>query len=317
MKKNILFLLILLISILGACDNNTITHKATPIQSYSAITESPRDNFVTSGIHSETNLQGTFPRVETLNIVSPWYNPMRYSGAELWSQYIQEKFDINININITYPGNWYESNYVVKYLEENNNCVLYLNVTEYVNYEFNNQVFLYSNDQFAYELNPYYIKYGWNKYINPDYIEKLKINGKIYAVPASNPKYIYPRFYNKSYIEELNTSIPETIEELYEYLKRTKEINQSSDYYPMCIDSQKITPSTSDIYRAHGVYVNSEFNSMVSFNPLTNSFEDAAFAENMESALSFIKKLQQDNCKRQIGSGSVSNPTPACFRKFL
>ena len=75
----------------------------------------------------------------------------------------------------------------------------------------------------------------------------------------------------------------------------------------MCIDSQYITPSTSDIFRAFGVYINSEFNSMISYNPMTNSFEDAVYADNMELALEYFKNLQHENLLFLSGESYYDN----------
>lgn len=52
---------------------------------------------------------------------------------------------------------------------------------------------------------------------------------------------------------------------------------------------------TSDIFRAYNVYLNTEYNSSVTYNPNTESFEDGVFSENMEIALGFVRTLQQEN----------------------
>lgn len=260
----------------------------------------PHFNDESFGIHSNTELPENFKYVNSIDILYPAYVSMRYNGIANWQKYFFDKY--GLELNVIYPEQGID-----EYLKTNGNCVIYLNHTDYFDYEYNNQLFVYSNDRLSHDLSPYYVKYGWDKLVPPEYIEDMKVDNKIYAVPVSNPKFIYPRHYNSDYLDELNIEIPSTVDTFYEFLKRVRTLKrENSDFYPMCIDSQYITPSTSDIFRAFGVYVNSEFNSMVSYNPMTNSFEDAAFSENMELALDFIKNLQQEDLLFIAGESQYS-----------
>ena len=176
-------------------------------------------------------------------------------------------------------------------------------------FQFNTTVFEYYNDEISYELSKYYEKYHWNQYIDPDYLSALTIDGNLYAVPTAINKYIKPRYYNEVTLNTLNLSVPNTINEFYDYLIKAKNLYSDDDtYYPMVIMNHRFASSVSDIARAFGVYFNDYFNSSVSFNPQTDSIEDAIFSEQITELISFIRQLQINGLLRTYGRYNRINP---------
>ncbi len=274
---------------IGCTRKNNYGYEETP---NSSVNSSPLITATTlPGIHSDIVLPDYIEPSDSLNIIYPAYLIMRYHNLESWQLLIKEKFEIEVNII-------YEYSIPIDELTDTQktNTVLYLNYTKGYPYEFNTRVYDLCDERIAYDLSPYYLKYGWDSFIDPSYIELLKTNEKIYAVPATNKKYILPRYYNKEYLSELNLEVPTNVMELYNYLLATKNLNSSDDsFYPICIFSPYITISTADIFRAYGVYFNSADNLTITYNHNVNSFEDGVFSDGIESALTYIRTLQNEN----------------------
>jgi hypothetical protein len=87
--------------------------------------------------------------------------------------------------------------------------------------------------------------------------------------------------------------VPTDINGFHNYLIESKKIMSGDGLLlPMFIPQRYQFPCLADIFRAYGVYVNSEYQSAMAFNPNTQSYEDAVFSENMVEVLDFIKNLQ-------------------------
>jgi len=223
--------------------------------------------------------------INNLSIIYPVYKWGDYEAIDNWQKYIKEKFDKEIYID--YSGISPEN-----LLEVDPTGILYLSYQRGQVYQFNTDILDYSKAHLAYDLSDYYEYYGWDQYVNGDYIDALTIDGAIYAVPTIENKYAVPRYYNAEILNKLNLNVPETLSEFYDYLRRSKD-NYEGEllYYPLCISRPYLAQSTSDIMRAYGVYFNTEFNTTVSFNPLTDSFEDGVFSDNSQEALEFLRNL--------------------------
>ena len=243
-----------------------------------------------------------FGEVKSLNILYPAYDLAKYKSILQWQEYIKEKNGIDILIN-------YLAFYPETVNDLNINGVVYLNYQKGVPFEFNTTVFEYYDDNIAYELSEYYQEYGWNQLINPDYINALTVDGKIYAVPTTANKYIIPRYYNKEILEKLGSVVPESVNEFYEYLLKVKELySENTNYYPYVVLNHRFASSVSDIARAYGVYFNNYFNSSVSYNPITDSIEDAMYSENIYELLVFLRNLQEMKLMAVYGMYNRINP---------
>lgn len=260
------------------------------------------------GIHSDIVLPDSIQPADTLKIIYPAYIDMKYHRLGDWQSLIYEKFGLDINVIYEYrtPED-------IQTEEIFDNTIIYLNFTQGYPYEFNTDVKKFSDDAISHDLSPYYLKYKWDDFVDSGYIEYLKTNEKIFAVPAPSDKYILPRHYNKEYLMELNLEIPTNITDFYSYLSLTKQLNSYDDsFYPMCVPGHYLTQSTADIFRAFGVFFNSTDNLTITYNPNTGSFEDGVFSTGIESALEYIRDLQYKDLLLICGVtyGNSSDGTP-------
>lgn len=289
MKFVKIFIILCIILLFSSCieiNNDEQTSNAPEVSVY------PKESeiIIPPLVSSETILPENIKPSETLYIIYPAYNIMRYYKLDEWSVKIKEKFGLDIYVMYDHklPK--------VSLQEPSPYTILYLNYTKGHPYEYNTKVFMYSDDNITYDLSPYYAKYNWDGLVNEKYRELLTDNGKIHAIPTYNEKYILPRYYNKQYITNLGISIPTNISEFYNYLKLSKDLNSDdSSFYPICIFGPYITKSTADIFRAFGVYFNSTDNLSITYNPNTQSFEDGVFSDGIESALGYIRNLQYED----------------------
>lgn len=263
-------------------DKNTIPKPSLSISPsiQPGYNQKPSDSSIPSIAAPNVTIPPDVKEAEVLNIIYTADNTGKYYQLSDWQTYIQDKFGIEIYVD--YNG------------KNQMDGVVYLRYLDAHVSAYNTQVLQLSNEEFAYDLSPYYQKYGWDKYIENQYLDALDTDGSIYAVPAANTKYIVPRYYNKEYLDQLNMEVPETVERFREYLLATKELNSSDvTFYPMVMFPMH-TLCTADIFRAYGVYFNSIMNSARVFNPNTQSFEDGVFSENIEEAVGFVRQLQSE-----------------------
>ena len=254
-----------------------------------SISQNPSPDSNYPSISPGNNLPEDVVEAKYLKIIYTADNKGKYFALSDWQTYIQKKFGIEIYVD-------YQLLSSDSILKKNRliDGLLYLKYNEISVSVNNTEVLRLSNGDFAYNLAPYYEKYGWNKFIEKQYMDALNINGSIYAIPAADMKYIVPRYYNAEYLEKLDMDVPETISQFHEYLLATKELNAGDNtFYPMVVFPM-YTLCTADIFRAYGVYFNSIMNNARVFNPNTNSFEDGVFSENIEEAVGFIRQLQQE-----------------------
>ena len=282
MKKTLIISLALVILISG-CNSGS-----------SELTEKPD---VSKIPEIETGgLPDDFDDADHITILAEPYLQLKYFEIGSWQEYMFNKFGIEIYLSYgMYRGNvgGYDPdsiyllnyNYIYPFSQGNDASVLEFSNPEKVN-----------------DLTLFYEKYGWDKLIDPKVLERLTINGGIYAVPSITDKYVIPRYYNKKILGELSLDVPTTISEFHEYLQSARQNNSSERFYPMCILQQTAFASLSDIFRAYGVYVNSQIDALTEYDPNTGSFEDAVFSEKFIDALGFIRGLQQENILGIIGT---------------
>jgi len=71
------------------------------------------------------------------------------------------------------------------------------------------------------DLTPAYEEYGWNEKIPQVFIDRVTIDGKIYAVPINVET--VGLFYNMDMFEELGLSVPKTFDEYLDVLQKIKD----------------------------------------------------------------------------------------------
>lgn len=253
-------------------------------------------------IDIDTSGDSTFPQISntqkeyreetTLNILNPYWNSTDYKEIDEWNSYINKKYNIDLNMKCIL-------NSPIEFLKDNEglNYILYLNNPTLKRVNINMDFKYYCNPDFAYDLSEFYDKYGWYKFIESDLIEKVSINEKPYAIPLVTKIYAIPRYYRKDYLEDFDMDIPQTINEFYEYLVRAKTgVDTNEEFYPMFIKAWGIVPGLNDVFKAFGVYASEYHNQFNAYNPILDSYENAAFSDSdqlMQSML-YIRTLQQE-----------------------
>lgn len=287
MKKIILIIMIFLIFSSGckeSSNNGNIEKPDIKISANPSISHNSSDDMNIPNI-TNTPEKDFYEPVNLLTIYNPAYsNRDKYYNMMDWQEYINEKFGIEINVF-----------YNIKELK-GAHAIYYFNYHIGYPYWGADEVYKYINEggitESVYDLSRYYEEYGWSKFIDPEYIEEMKIDGRIYVVPTAPNKYIIPRFYNVEYLKQLGMEVPTTINSFENYLIESKKIMKGDGLpIPMFVPERNIFQCTSDIFRAFGVYVNSEQQSTLTFNPNTMSFEDAVFSEDIETALGFFRSM--------------------------
>ena len=282
MKKLLLFLLIFIVLIAGCNDggNSRLSEKPDIDVNGTPVALNPDE--IPIPIETDGQLPEFFDSVSLLSIYQPASNKaVKYYNLMNWQEYIKQKFDIDIQMvhdskELRGAQAVYYYNYRIGYP--------FINVT---------QLFDYNKTGMAHNLAPYYEKYDWYQYVDSSYIREMTVDGEIYAIPTAPNKYILPRYYNAEYLDKLGMEVPTDINSFLDYLNESKKIMSGEGILlPMFVSNHMIYPSTADIFRAYGAYVNSEYNSAQSYNPQTQSFEDAVFSKNIVNALEFIKMLQ-------------------------
>ena len=298
MKKVVLFVMVFLVFLSGCNDSvsqstsekpnidvNTIPKTSNLDEAYIEITPSTEP---------KEQLPDIFESVNLLSIYQPAHSSSeKYYNLNGWQNYIYDKF--GIEINMAYSSNISSPVYYFNYLVNSP-------------YGRSKKVFDYIDPELVFDLSPYYKKYNWESFIDPEYIKQLSINGGIYAVPTAPQKYVIPRYYNKTYLDILGIDVPTDINSFIDYLRNAKNLMEGEGILlPMFVQQRKYFQSTADIFRAFGTYVNSAINSTVSYNPNSKSYEDAVFSENIEEALSFIRTIQDENLMGISGEAYCPN----------
>jgi|GEM_PF-6387072 len=280
MKRTIIAFLIIVTLSVGCSGGTEITEK--PV-----INEKPDV--------SPTDIPENHDPAEYLLFLTVPYYQSRYYSIEEWQEYIREKH--GIEIMLSYGMN------IGKLGGFDPNSILLLNY----HYDFpygsqnNSDVLEYNDEHKVYDLTPYYDRYGWRNFIDDKYIDALTMGNNIFAVPSVPDKYVIPRYYNKRLLDELTLDVPTTISEFHEFLLKSKELEADETFYPIVVNRAS-TQYFADIFRAYGVYVNSQFDSMFTFNPKTGTYEDAVFAPDFQQSMEFIRTLQQEELLGIIGN---------------
>jgi hypothetical protein len=236
-----------------------------------------------------------------ITILTEPYYQLKYFEIGSWQEYMLDKFGIEIYLSYGMyrgkPGGFDPSS------------IILLNYNHIYPFSYGNDAGIldFSNPDNVYDLTLYYDKYGWGKNIDPDVLDRLTIEGGIYAVPSITDKYVIPRYYNEKILNELSMEVPTTISDFHEFLQAARQNNPSERFYPMCIHEWTALPSLSDIFRAYGVYVNSQRSLLTEYDPNTGSFEDAVFSEGFTDALGFIRSLQEERLLGIIGEAYDDN----------
>lgn len=306
--KNKLFKLLLVFLILVLLASCNVKKSDTP-----AISLSPTD----TDIQIESN--GTESVMVNL-ITSSRYN--NYSNVK---EIYLDKYDLNVVIN-NYAGIYHKLSDERVVLGN-----LYLEYDAYDKDAIRDGIYLFNNHQFY-----QYILASNNEYMVSHFpdeagalleaykpFDELRVTGKIepdilelYSIPGRGImglpfEYIYPepkiRKYNKDIMEDLNTPLPSTTDELMELLKKVKSNTDIPEVLPNMVRGN-VFKGFEDIVNSFGLKTSLEFGSFYSiqYDYKNESFVDLAFSDAMFACIEYFTELINEGIIR-LDAGNQSD----------
>ncbi|MBN2852925.1 MAG: hypothetical protein JXQ23_09355 [Clostridia bacterium] len=282
MKRKLVLLIIIILLVAGCNSNEKVVESNKPVIQSNDLELSDMSNGPeTPDIN---NSDESISILDVNYIISDSYYNYDIDSSISWSNYFNDKYDISINLN-------YINNKTIDYVfNEKIDGVLYL--TNGAAYIYNKYIYNMIENNKLLDLKPYYVKYNWDQLIDSKYIKPVSNGAKIFAIPVASNITVLQRYYNSEYLKSLNISIPMTIDEFTEYLAQVKNLYPES--YPLFFNQNSAGHCTADLFRSFDVYINAYNESAISFNPKTESFEDAVFSDNFNLAFSYIRMLQEN-----------------------
>lgn len=126
-----------------------------------------------------------------------------------------------------------------------------------------------------------------NAFIMPD--------GKTWGLATSSPFGLFSRKIKKSWINELELSVPQNLDELYEMSKNfaynDPNGNGKNDEHGMDIMTYRGARMLIDIFLANDCYLSNYGSSSIGFDYSTDAYEDAVLKPGMLESLEYIKAL--------------------------
>ncbi|MBN2852014.1 MAG: hypothetical protein JXQ23_04685 [Clostridia bacterium] len=232
--------------------------------------------------------------VDLLRIIIPTRTSF-YNNMETWQLYFKDRYDINISPEFAI-GDFSE------FISQDG--VVYLN-------DLNYQLFNFLGKYGFNDISSFYYANGYENDMDDKLNEIININMKeedrgIYGITSLLDESFESRFYNKKYLDELELTVPETLDEFTAYLYEVKRSHESIT--PFIINHTYLSVSSADIFRAYGCYVNLLYGGTIAYNPITKAFEDAVFDDRFNEALMYFDLLQNDGLLK-LYSPQENQPT--------
>ena len=210
---------------------------------------------------------------------------------ESWADYINDEFNINIDIK-SYP---------IERIKKGTYLYLKNEVVQnglYKEFGLIDILYALKNEGL---IRPFIIKDNITWESLPDSINKAYTDdsGNIWALPGGQYYYYYARFFSKEYLDEYNLNPPNNLNEMYELLLFIN--NKLKVPGLLCSkDTLHTSYNFTDIFHAYECFIYR--GSTISYNPITNSFEDHIIHPNMEEALLYIKNLFQSGLVEEVST---------------
>lgn len=134
---------------------------------------------------------------------------------------------------------------------------------------------------------------NWNSM--PDgYREMFSLNGKVYAISAGYEGNSFTRSFRKDWLDNLGLKVPETLEELFEAARAFTEDDPDGNGKD---DTTGLTSSRfwnlQDIFQAFDAPLNNTGDMPISWDPVSEVWQDSMLKPEMAEALQYIKKLYE------------------------
>lgn len=310
-----IWIVFVMIFFIGCQKTETSTKKTIEKPIINVVQTSPSDNQLVEA--PDENSISSFDK--TLNIYYPggshiydiydidqltiekWENQVRgISGMSIDYSFYINTFPLSFLSNITKEGLIYINDYeTLKYLKIRN-AIIPLN--EYVS-----------------EIK------GFNVIDNTSIAAFSDDDGTLWAIPTYERTYYTGTMsYNKSWLEILETPVPETLDEYLDLARKIREqnnlLNSDKKTYINVISSFKVfLLNYSNFFVANGCYPSTNwFMTHVSYNIENNQYEDIVFNDGFKETLEYVKfmideDLILDASSMPIGSYSINNEIASEF----
>lgn len=261
------------------------------------------------------------PPVEK-KVVTIEISPMIYSENSLnenyfnsWTEYISEKFNIEISITAFQRINFYDAGRSLeqKILSGELSGIVYIPSSAF------NVIYKLIEHGKIVPLNDILdSNQGWSN-LPEDMRDISRINGTIWGIPDQFNPFYFVRSYNKNWLLKSGTTKPSTIAEFYETLGAFTEEDPDGDG----IDNTKGTVLSINnmidvfcdfrfyVQPTNGVFVFSS----ISYNPEKMIFEDSMHNQNADNALSFIKTLYENGYADIAWEKGINYGTKATYKR--
>lgn len=294
-KLNLLFILILSISLLTSCNRNISISKNEP----SSI---PSDNNHQIIIDKDDNV---FEFVGTGIFFSDTAEQNGYvyeDDRETWKDTIEEKFKIELEIDSIYdeyieellPGSYYHyTNSQYEYLKELIETNQISGLFRLLNPEL---LPLLIEDNLIMPISPYLENNNnWGS-IPAMMKEVYSYDGVTWGIPTSSSTSCFSRYYREDWLNKLNMDVPYTINDFYDVLKAFTYDDPDGDglnntrgadrfYYPIGLQ---------DIFTAYDARPNPEGEFLPTLNPNSGVWEDSVIKPEYKEAMTFIIACEQE-----------------------
>lgn len=212
----------------------------------------------------------------------------RYTKTDRWSEYIKEKFNLEISLN------YFDTDYseAIKQMDSVEGLIYFDDYQQL--YAFYKADMLEPLGEYIYDMD-----------YSEDQLQTLIMDGDIYGLPLTNITHNdKTRGYRSELSEKFDTAGIETIESFYEFLKNyvysygsdAKSNNEPGIFVNISLANDYLY----DIQRSFGCYFDDiKYNNhiaqtSISYNPNKMIFEDCASTEGISEYLAFLKALKDE-----------------------
>ncbi|MCK5812065.1 MAG: hypothetical protein KAG94_04155 [Clostridiales bacterium] len=272
MKKSFLIIFIIVFAFqigLVSCNKSISEVKETPVN--------------TEAINNESSDL-------VINVPSSKYYK-KYSHYDEWTTFIKETYDIDVKVNYIPITDYFAftyGNYIAESISDNTISGLIRLGDEQIN-----KITELKEGGYILPFNDY-IKDNKNINSLPDeMLQGYSIDDQIWALPGGYYNLPSLRLISNSILEETESKVPSTLDELYVTLMNFK----MADKQPLIIGTSTNNPYSyyvKDIFYANGNYISYDGKSSISYNPNNNSYEDFMFSDNVVESLNYINLLLQN-----------------------
>lgn len=215
----------------------------------------------------------------------------KYIYYDEWVIFIKETFEIDVKVNYIPITDYFAftyGNYIAESISDNSISGLIRLFDEQINKitELKEGGYILPFDD--------YIKDNKNiNWLPDEMLQGYSIDNQIWALPGGYYNLPSLRLINNSMLEETESKVPSTLDELYVALMNFKKAHKQ----PLIVGTSTNNPYSyyvKDIFYANGNYISYDGKSSISHNPNNNSYEDFMFSDNAVESLNYINILLQN-----------------------